>query len=44
MQKVNYIAFCDADDTWHKNKLIMNRLNFMRKNNLKFSHIQATIL
>ncbi len=30
-----YIAFCDADDLWHKNKL-KSQIFFMKKNNLDF--------
>ena len=30
-----YIAFCDADDTWRKNKL-KNQINFMEKNKIDF--------
>ena len=32
-----YISFCDSDDTWKKNKLSY-QIDFMIKNNLKFSH------
>ena len=39
----NYIAFCDADDTWKKNKLHI-QLNFMLKNNLVISHTNYFII
>ena len=38
-----YISFCDADDTWKKNKLSY-QTNFMIKNNLKFSHSNYNII
>ena len=41
--KGNYIAFCDADDVWKKNKLL-NQLNFMKENNLNFSHTSYSII
>jgi len=34
--KGNYIAFCDSDDLWDIDKL-EKQVNFMKKNNLKFS-------
>ncbi len=39
----NYIAFCDADDTWKKNKLKV-QLNFMMKNNLMISHSNYLVI
>ena len=39
----NYIAFCDADDTWKKNKLKI-QLNFMIKNNLMISHTNYFVI
>jgi len=41
--KGKYISFCDADDTWKKNKLSY-QINFMIKNNLKFSHSNYNII
>ena len=41
--KGKLIAFCDADDTWHKNKL-SEQIKFMAKNNLKFSHTSYNII
>jgi teichuronic acid biosynthesis glycosyltransferase TuaG len=41
--KGDYIAFCDADDVWKKNKL-SNQLNFMKKNKLNFSHTSYSII
>ena len=38
-----YIAFCDADDTWKKNKLNI-QLNFMLKNNLAISHTNYFVI
>ena len=43
VSKGNYIAFCDADDLWHKNKLKF-QLNFMKKNNINFSHTSYKII
>tara|TARA_B100000579_G_C22753034_1_gene814993 strand:+ start:20 stop:727 length:708 start_codon:yes stop_codon:yes gene_type:complete len=37
LSKGKYIAFCDADDLWNKNKLKF-QLEYMKKNNLNFSH------
>ena len=37
-----YIAFLDADDYWHKDKLSL-QLNFMEKNLCKISHTDYTI-
>ena len=41
--KGKLIAFCDADDIWHKNKL-SEQIKFMEKNNLKFSHTSYNII
>ena len=41
--KGKFIAFCDADDTWKKNKLF-EQINFMKKNNLSFSHSSYNII
>ena len=41
--KGKYLAFCDADDIWTKNKLEV-QLNFMKKNNLKFLHSNYYII
>jgi len=38
-----YISFCDADDTWKRNKLSY-QIHFMIKNNLKFSHSNYNII
>ena len=38
-----YIAFCDADDVWKKNKLY-SQLRFMSKNNLEISHTNYFII
>ena len=38
-----YIAFCDADDIWKKNKLNL-QIKFMIKNNLNFSHTNYFII
>jgi len=38
-----YIAFCDADDTWKKNKL-NTQISFMIKNNLMFSHTNYFVI
>ena len=43
LSKGKYISFCDADDTWQKNKLSY-QINFMIKNNLKFSHSNYNII
>tara|TARA_A100001011_G_scaffold394006_1_gene485340 strand:+ start:567 stop:1427 length:861 start_codon:yes stop_codon:yes gene_type:complete len=37
ISKGNYIAFCDADDLWKKNKL-KDQIYFMKKNKINFSH------
>lgn len=41
--KGNYIAFCDADDIWKKNKLL-NQILFMKKKKLDFSHTSYSII
>jgi teichuronic acid biosynthesis glycosyltransferase TuaG len=41
--KGTYIAFCDADDVWKKNKL-NTQLRFMLKNNLEISHTNYFII
>ena len=38
-----YIAFCDADDTWKRNKLNI-QINFMIKNNLMISHTNYFVI
>ena len=41
--KGEYIAFCDADDIWHPDKLNY-QLNFMKKNKILFSHSSYKII
>jgi len=43
VSKGKFIAFCDADDVWKKNKLSLQLL-FMQKNNLNFSHTSYSII
>jgi len=43
MSKGEYIAFIDADDLWVKDKL-SKQINFMKKNNLEFTHTSYSIL
>ena len=43
MSKGKYIAFCDADDLWQKNKLSL-QIKFMKKYNLNFSHTNYFII
>ena len=38
-----YIAFLDADDLWHKNKLF-KQIKFMRKKNIEISHTSYEII
>ena len=38
-----YIAFLDADDVWHKNK-VQTQISFMKKNNFKISHTSYKII
>ena len=41
--KGKYIAFIDADDVWKKDKLEI-QINFMKQNNLNFSHTSYEII
>ena len=41
--KGKYIAFCDADDLWHKNKL-KTQIYYMQKNKLNFCHTSYKII
>ncbi len=41
--KGEYIAFCDADDLWNKDKLKI-QLRFMKKENILFSHSNYLII
>ena len=43
LSKAKYIAFCDADDVWNKNKLKI-QVNFMEKNRLNFSHTSYFVI
>tara|TARA_B100000035_G_scaffold264316_1_gene236307 strand:- start:252 stop:1025 length:774 start_codon:yes stop_codon:yes gene_type:complete len=43
VSKGEYIAFCDADDLWNKDKL-KKQFNFMKKENLLFSHSSYSII
>ena len=43
MAKGNFIAFLDADDIWHKNKL-KEQLIFMKKNKTDFSYTNYLII
>ena len=43
VSKGEYIAFCDADDLWNKNKLKI-QLNFMKRENVLFSHSNYLII
>ena len=38
-----YICFLDADDIWHREK-ILKQIYFMKKNNFKISHTSYTII
>ena len=41
--KGKYIAFCDADDLWHKDKLKM-QINYMQKKKINFCHTSYKII
>jgi len=41
--KGQYIAFCDADDLWHKEKLHI-QITFMKKKKINFSHTSYKII
>ena len=41
--KGKYIAFCDADDVWKRNKL-KDQLQYMKKNNYDFTHTNYQII
>ena len=41
--KGKYLAFCDADDLWHKEKL-EKQINFMKKKKINFSHTSYKII
>ena len=43
VSKGEYIAFCDADDLWNKDKLKI-QLSFMKKENILFSHSNYSII
>ena len=43
VSKGEYIAFCDADDLWNKDKLKI-QLRFMKKKNILFSHSNYLII
>ena len=43
LSKGKYIAFCDADDLWNKNKLKL-QIEFMEKNKLNFSHTSYFVI
>jgi len=43
ISKGEYIAFCDADDLWNKDKLKI-QLNFMKKEKILFSHSNYLII
>ena len=43
VSKGEFIAFCDADDLWNKDKLKI-QLNFMKKANILFSHSNYLII
>ena len=43
LSKGTYIAFCDADDIWKKNKL-NSQIKFMKKNGLNFSHTNYYVI
>tara|TARA_B100000795_G_scaffold199177_1_gene153011 strand:+ start:172 stop:942 length:771 start_codon:yes stop_codon:yes gene_type:complete len=41
--KGKYIAFCDADDLWHKNKL-KTQIDYMQKKKINFCHTSYTVI
>ena len=41
--KGEFVAFIDADDTWHKKKL-EEQINFMKVNNFQVSHTSYNII
>ena len=41
--KGKYVSFIDADDLWKKDKL-KNQINFMKNNNIKYSHTSYEII
>ena len=43
VRRSEYIAFLDADDLWHKNKLF-TQIKFMRKKNIEISHTSYEII
>tara|TARA_B100001027_G_scaffold211876_1_gene180592 strand:- start:1020 stop:1793 length:774 start_codon:yes stop_codon:yes gene_type:complete len=43
LAKGTYIAFCDADDVWKKNKLNL-QIKFMKKYQLNFSHTSYFVI
>ena len=43
VSKGEYIAFCDADDLWNKDKLKI-QLSFMKKKNILFTHSNYLII
>ena len=43
LSRGTYIAFCDADDIWKKNKLNL-QIKFMKKYNLNFSHTNYFVI
>ena len=43
LSKGTYIAFCDADDIWKKNKLNL-QIEFMKKHHLNFSHTSYFVI
>ena len=43
LSRGTYIAFCDADDIWKKNKLSL-QIKFMKKYNLNFSHTNYFVI
>ena len=41
--KGKYIAFCDADDLWHKDKL-MSQVNYMQEKKINFCHTSYKVI